>query len=91
MKCRGQYYSLPSVLEWLRFTGPVSTAVQGSEGQVQAKDWGIRKGKSVRVLCPRTKERKESSFMAVRAQKLCESRGGRPGLPVPNNPYGLWT
>ena len=27
-----------------------------------------------------------------RAQELCESRGGRPGLPVPNisdNPYGL--
>ena len=24
-----------------------------------------------------------------RDQKLCESRGGRPGLPVPNNPYGL--
>ena len=26
---------------------------------------------------------------ADRAQELCESRGGRPGLPVPNNPYGL--
>ena len=24
-----------------------------------------------------------------RAQDLCESRGGRPGLPVPNSPYGL--
>ena len=23
------------------------------------------------------------------AQELCESRGGRPGLPVPNSPYGL--
>ena len=23
-----------------------------------------------------------------RAQELCESRGGRPGLPVPNSPYG---
>ena len=21
--------------------------------------------------------------------KMCESRGGRPGLPVPNSPYGL--
>ena len=28
----------------------------------------------------------------VRVQELCESRGGRPGLPVPNRPYyGLWT
>ena len=27
-----------------------------------------------------------------RAQELCESRGGRPGLPVPNKPGGfLWT
>ena len=24
-----------------------------------------------------------------RAQELCESRRGRPGLPVPNSPYGL--
>ena len=23
------------------------------------------------------------------AEELCESRGGRPGLPVPNSPYGL--
>ena len=23
------------------------------------------------------------------AQELCESRGGRPGLPVPNSPYDL--
>ena len=27
--------------------------------------------------------------MGVRAQELCERRGGRPGLPVPNNPCGL--
>ena len=26
---------------------------------------------------------------AFRAQELCESRGGRPGLPVPNSPYDL--
>ena len=25
----------------------------------------------------------------IRAQELCESRSGRPGLPVPNKPYGL--
>ena len=23
------------------------------------------------------------------ARELCESRGGSPGLPVPNSPYGL--
>ena len=26
----------------------------------------------------------------ARAQELCESRGGCPGLPVPNSLYGLW-
>ena len=25
----------------------------------------------------------------ITAQEMCESRGGRPGLPVPNGPYGL--
>ena len=25
----------------------------------------------------------------LRTQELCESRGGHPGLPVPNSPYGL--
>ena len=24
-----------------------------------------------------------------RAQEVCESRGGRPGHPAPNGPYGL--
>ena len=27
--------------------------------------------------------------MFLRAQELCESRGGHPGLPVPDSPYGL--
>ena len=31
-------------------------------------------------------KKKTSEF---RAHELCESRGGRPGLPVPNSPYGL--
>ena len=25
----------------------------------------------------------------IRSQELCESGGGRPGLPVLNSPYGL--
>ena len=29
------------------------------------------------------------TFLAIRAHELCESRGGRPGLPVPDSPYGL--
>ena len=27
--------------------------------------------------------------MSFRTQELCEIRGGRPGPPVPNSPYGL--
>ena len=26
------------------------------------------------------------AFRELRARELCESRGGRPGLPVPNSP-----
>ena len=33
------------------------------------------------------KERIEKGYSS--AQELCESRGGRPGLPVLNSPYGL--
>ena len=29
-------------------------------------------------------------FLQERAQELCESRGGCPGLPVPNSPHGLY-
>ena len=32
---------------------------------------------------------KTAGYMWLRAQELCKSRGGRPGLPVPNSPYGL--
>ena len=28
--------------------------------------------------------------MGIRAQEVCESRSGRPGLPVPNSLYGLY-
>ena len=28
-------------------------------------------------------------YFRHRPQELCESRGGRPGLPVPNNPFGF--
>ena len=34
------------------------------------------------------KEGEQCSHLS-RAQELCESRGGRPGLPVPNEPYGF--
>ena len=30
-----------------------------------------------------------AALFLIRAQELCESRGGRAGLPVPNSPYGL--
>ena len=31
----------------------------------------------------------QSTPVFCRARELCERRGGRPGLPVPNSPYGL--
>ena len=31
----------------------------------------------------------QAHSVGIVAHKLCESRGGRPGLPVPNKPYGL--
>ena len=33
--------------------------------------------------------RKATFIDVLRAQELRESRGGHPGLPVPNSPYGL--
>ena len=32
---------------------------------------------------------KQHCTQTLRAQELCESRGGRPGLPVPDKPYGF--
>ena len=43
-------------------------------------------------LCGRKitlKKKKKKKNEDLRAQELCESRGGRPGLPVSNSPYGL--
>ena len=37
----------------------------------------------------RTRDQKVAGSSPGRAQELCQSRGGRPGLPVPNSPYGL--
>ena len=34
-------------------------------------------------------EEEEEELISRRAQELCESGGGRPGLPVPNSPNGL--
>ena len=33
--------------------------------------------------------RQNCKAYSERGQELCESRGGRPGLPAPNSPYGL--
>ena len=36
-----------------------------------------------------THKMRQPTSGGVRARELCESRGGRPGLPVPNSPYGF--
>ena len=33
--------------------------------------------------------KEEELLQSPELMELCESRGGRPGLPVPNSPYGL--
>ena len=35
------------------------------------------------------KQTLQPTMCIYRVQELCESRGGSPGLPVPNSPYGL--
>ena len=42
---------------------------------------------TVRMVCGRKATLGE--VLAFRAQELCERRDERPGLPVPNSPYGL--
>ena len=41
------------------------------------------------IPTPTTFKRVHPCHDSVRAQKLCERRGGRPGLPVPKSSYGL--
>ena len=41
------------------------------------------------VLCPEPDKSAADDGALCRAQQLCESRGGRPGLPVPNKPDGF--
>ena len=38
-----------------------------------------------------TEEKQETSSVHRTAQELCGSRGGRPGLPVPNSLYSLYS
>ena len=40
-------------------------------------------------LCTGTQSNTELEIQSLRVQELCESRGGRPGLHVPNSLYGL--
>ena len=42
----------------------------------------------VRTICGH-KATLNDELRVLRAQELCEKRGGRLGLPVPNSPYGL--
>ena len=43
----------------------------------------------VRTVSVGTYSNTEEEKPILRAQEPCDSRGGRPGLPVPNGPYGL--
>ena len=41
------------------------------------------------VLCPESVKSAAEGGALCRAHQLCVSRGGRPGLPVPNKPGGF--
>ena len=41
------------------------------------------------VVSVDVKQHLEKKKLADRAQEVCERRGGRPGLPVPNSPCGF--
>ena len=43
----------------------------------------------VLIVCESKPTFEEEEEVHYRAPELCESRGSRPGLPVPNSPYGL--
>ena len=47
-------------------------------------------GVSATATEPRVKRTEEDYSLTQSPEAVCESRGGRPGLPVPNSPYGLW-
>ena len=49
----------------------------------------MRAGKPAGVDLKLNYESKMIPKVFLRAQESCDSRGGRPGLPVPNSPYGL--
>ena len=36
-----------------------------------------------------TPKNRKDRLQALRTRQLCKNQGGRPGLPVPNGPYGL--
>ena len=46
-------------------------------------------GSIVRTVSVDVKQHRTRTSDPFRAQELCESRGGHPGLPVPNSVYGL--
>ena len=43
---------------------------------------------TVSVLSALCGRKATQELQHLRAQELCKNRGGRPGLPVPNSPYG---
>ena len=50
----------------------------------------VRHSNKHKMQMRKTKRNKVTTWLLSTAQELmCESRGGRPGLPVLNSPYGL--
>ena len=75
-----------NVMYTLCFSSTSSLLLSASEreGGGGGGGGGGRRERQVEMNLGRKKRQR-----CFRAQELCESRGGRPGLPVPNIPYGL--
>ena len=57
-------------------------------------EWRAERRRNGWIRCDRDRQREGEAGKVRqrdghRAQKLCESRGSRPGIPVHNSPYGL--
>ena len=58
-------------------------------------EWRAERRRNGWIRCDRDRQREGETGKVRqrdghRAQKLCESRGSRPGIPAPNSPYGLF-
>ena len=85
---------VPHTLTWSRtgqvpHTNPTGLAALHVGRHAVHRDGPPRGIVCIYIYIEREREREstlDSECQFIRSQELCESRGGRPGLPVPNSP-----